>query len=108
MKDSRCLPKIAGLARSQQAGHPGKASPQEGLKHALQQLMNLAAKLTAADEDGRLIIDPAQGFIKFVLLNSAARFCQVCSLHCTHSGCVNSAVWHRQRSACWICEALLH
>ena len=48
-----------------------------GNKHALQQLMNLAAKLTCADEDGRLIIDTGQGFIKFVLLNAAARFCQV-------------------------------
>ena len=46
--------------------------------HALQQLMNLAAKLTCADEDGRLIIDTGQGVVKFVLLNAAARFCQVC------------------------------
>ena len=48
-----------------------------GNKHALQQLMALAAKLTCADEDGRLIIDIGQGCIKFVLLNAAVRFCQV-------------------------------
>ena len=39
--------------------------------------MNLAAKLTCADEDGRLIIDTGQGVVKFVLLNAAARFCEV-------------------------------
>ena len=38
--------------------------------------MALAAKLTCADEDGRMITDPAQGTLKFLLLNTAASFSQ--------------------------------
>lgn len=47
-----------------------------GSRHALQHVLALAAKLTCADDDGRIITAPDPCTLKFVLLNAAAHFSQ--------------------------------
>ena len=48
---------------------------------ALHALVAFMAALNNADADGRIILDPAAGTLKFLLLNAAAHFSKAC-LHC--------------------------
>ena len=44
---------------------------------ALHALVGFMASLTNADADGRILLDPAAGTLKFLLLNAAAHFSKV-------------------------------
>ena len=56
--------------------------------------MALAAKLTCADDDGRIITTPDPSSLKFVLLNAAARFSQA-SAAPQQPQCLHRAKQHR-------------
>jgi len=55
---------------------PRDASGGGGMS-ALHALVGLAAALTSADSDGRVVVDAAAHTVKFVLLNAAALFGKV-------------------------------
>lgn len=56
---------------------------------ALHALVGFMASLTNADADGRILLDPAAGTLKFLLLNAAAHFSKV-SFSCSAMTALNT------------------
>ncbi|KAK9843489.1 hypothetical protein WJX81_005623 [Elliptochloris bilobata] len=86
LRESKVLFKVSGYADKALAGGEGVVTPLAfGDAHAsessgmssLHALVGLAAALTNADADGRVLVNAAEQTIKFVLLNAAAHFGKV-------------------------------
>jgi hypothetical protein len=75
----------------QQAHAQAQHAAPEGSTGALHALASLLRCLTSADADGRVVVDPAAGRLKFLLLDAAAHF-----------GQARHRVWVCERCRCWV------